>query len=125
VVHGSDEWGFLDISRDDARQSWPSAHATAAFTVAALLSEELGGVTPWIAYPLAAGVAWSRVNDEVHWVTDVLMGATVGTFAARLVVRYGHRRGGWLERTLLLEPDPRGRGVVLGARVPVGSVGSR
>jgi len=89
--------------------------------MAAVLSEELGGLTPWLAYPLATGVAWSRVNDEAHWVTDVLMGAAVGTFAAKLVVRYGHRRGGWLERTLLIEADRQGSGLALGVRLPAGA----
>jgi membrane-associated phospholipid phosphatase len=118
VARDPDEWGLLAGWRDGAaRQSWPSGHATAAFAVAAVLAEELGGVTPWIAYPIAMGVAWSRVNDEAHWATDVLMGALVGSVTARLVVRRGHAPGGWLERTLLLERDPYGSGIRVGLRV--------
>jgi membrane-associated phospholipid phosphatase len=120
VVRDPDEWGFLAGLREGgARQSWPSGHTTAAFAVAAALSEELGGVVPWVAYPVATGVAWSRVNDEAHWATDVIMGALVGTFAARLVVRHGHRRGSWIERTLLLEPDPYARGLSVAVRAAV------
>lgn len=121
VAREPDEWGLLEGWREGGpRQSWPSGHTTAAFAVAAALSEELGGPTPWIAYPLATAVGWSRVNDEAHWVTDVLMGALVGTVTARLVVRHGHNAGGWLERTLLLERSPSLRTTVVGLRVPVG-----
>jgi membrane-associated phospholipid phosphatase len=121
VAHEPDEWRLLAGWRDGGpRQSWPSGHTTAAFAIAAAISEELGGAAPWIAYPLATGVAWSRVHDGAHWATDVLMGALVGTVTARLVVRYGHSRGSWLERTLLLERDPHTRGVHVGARLPAG-----
>ena len=121
VARDPDDWGFLEGWREGGpRQSWPSGHTTAAFAVAAALSEELGGPTPWLAYPLAAGVAWSRVNDEAHWATDVLMGALVGTVTARIVVRHGHHPGGWLERALLLERGPSGSETLLGLRVPVG-----
>lgn len=120
VAREPDEWGLLDGWGDDgARQSWPSGHTTAAFAIAAALSEELGGPTPWIAYPLATAVGWSRVNDEAHWVTDVLMGALVGTVTARLVVRHGHEPGGWLERTLLIETSPSTSGALVGLRIPV------
>src|SRR5690606_15567087 len=98
---GSDphEWDVLaGLSEGGPRQSWPSGHTTTAFALAAVLAEELGGVTPWIAYPVATGVAWSRVHDQAHWATDVLMGALVGIVAARLVVRRGHREGSWPER---------------------------
>ena len=120
VGRGPDEWELLEGWREGGpRQAWPSGHTTAAFAVAAALSEELGGPTPWIAYPLASAVGWSRVNDEAHWATDVLMGALVGTLTARLVVRHGHDPGGWLERALLLETLPS-VGTVVGLRIPTG-----
>jgi membrane-associated phospholipid phosphatase len=119
VARDPGEWGlFAGWRGGGARQSWPSGHATAAFAVAAVLSEELGGATPWVAYPIATGVAWSRVNDDAHWATDVLMGALVGTLTARLVVRHGHGRDRWLEDALLLERDPLG-GVLVGLRAPL------
>ena len=83
------------------RTSYASGHASNAFALATVFAEELGGAAPWIAYPVAAGVAWSRVNDEAHWASDVVMGAVVGIVSGQLVVRHGHRRGGWLERTFL------------------------
>jgi membrane-associated phospholipid phosphatase len=120
VYHGPREWSpFAGFSDGGPRQSFPSGHTTTAFVLATVLAEELGGVTPWLAYPVAAGVGWSRLNDEAHWTTDVVMGALVGIVAGRLVVRYGHERGGWLERTLLFEPDALGNGTRVGLRLPI------
>src|SRR5262249_11822308 len=113
-------WRFFGgWNGDGARRSYPSGHATNAFAIAAALSEELGGATPWIAYPIATGAAWSRVNDEAHWVSDVVMGAALGIVAGRLVVSAGPP-GGWLERTLLLEPAWFSGGWGLVARIPEG-----
>ncbi|MND06844.1 PAP2 superfamily protein [compost metagenome] len=66
---------------------------------------------------MAAGVAWSRVNDEAHWASDVVMGALVGIVSGQLVVRHGHRRDGWLERTFL-EPSPSTGRLNVGLRLP-------
>jgi membrane-associated phospholipid phosphatase len=119
VYHGPGEWSaFAGWTDGGPRQAYPSGHTTAAFAVAAVLAEELGGAAPWLAYPIAAGVGWSRLNDEAHWTTDVIMGALVGIVSGRLVVRYGHGRGSWLERTLLFEPSAGG--TMIGARLPVG-----
>ncbi len=55
--------------------SFPSGHATAAFTAAAVLSEEGGA---WIWYPLASLVAGSRVYVRMHHASDVIGGAALG-----------------------------------------------
>lgn len=55
--------------------SFPSGHATSAFTAAAVLSEG-GGAIVW--YPLAALVAGSRVYVRMHHASDVLAGAALG-----------------------------------------------
>lgn len=118
VYHGPGEWDvFAGWAEGGSRQAYPSGHTTNAFAIATVLAEEFGGAVPWVAYPVATGVAWSRLNDEAHWATDVVMGALVGIVSGRLVVRRGHRPGGWLEGALLFEPAPRG-GVVVGLRVP-------
>src|SRR5690606_15532094 len=109
---GPDEWDLFGGWGDDgAQRSYASGHASNAFAIATVFAEELGGAAGWIAYPLAAGVAWSRVHEEAHGASDVVMGALVGIVSGQLVVRHGHRRGGWLERTLLepaVSPDRLG-----------------
>jgi len=65
--------------------SFPSGHATSAFTAAALLSED----DPlWPAYyAVALVVAWSRVYVRIHHASDVLAGIGVGMVLGRLVRR--------------------------------------
>jgi undecaprenyl-diphosphatase len=65
--------------------SFPSGHASAAFTAAGLLSQN----DPlWPAYyAIAAVVASSRVYVKIHHPSDVVAGAIVGIALARLARR--------------------------------------
>jgi undecaprenyl-diphosphatase len=56
--------------------SFPSGHATAAFTAAVLLSRDGRGRTRWFA--LAAVVAASRVYVRLHHASDVVAGSAMG-----------------------------------------------
>ena len=48
---------------------------------------------PVVAYTLAAGVGLSRMALDRHWSSDVFVGAIVGHFIGRLVVRdHGRQR---------------------------------
>ncbi len=68
------------------RTSFPSGHTSMAFSLATSLSYEID--RPWATaglYTLAAGTGWSRLNDNVHWLSDVLAGALIGHASSRLV----------------------------------------
>ena len=63
----------------DARDSFPSGHTTAAFSFASYVScrHSLGwGIA---AYSLATFVGFSRINDNRHYLHDVVAGAAIGT----------------------------------------------
>lgn len=69
--------------------SFPSAHASSAFSYAALSRRNLEatGMHPrakqylnYTVTALAAGTAWARVEGEAHYPSDVLAGAAVGNF---------------------------------------------
>jgi len=61
--------------------SFPSGHAVVAFaTATALTRETRSRWVPWVAYPAAALVGWSRVHDDLHWTSDVVAGAALGIF---------------------------------------------
>ncbi|HEY6865830.1 MAG TPA: phosphatase PAP2 family protein [Candidatus Eisenbacteria bacterium] len=66
--------------------SFPSGHAAIAFALATGIHRESSWRwTPWIVYPLATLVAWSRVHDHEHWTSDVVAGAALGTWSANKV----------------------------------------
>jgi membrane-associated phospholipid phosphatase len=68
------------------RDSWPSGHATMAFALAASVSDEIRSTPVTIAlYSSATLTAWSRMNDNRHWLSDVLAGAGVGILSAKLM----------------------------------------
>jgi undecaprenyl-diphosphatase len=62
--------------------SFPSGHATSAFTAAALLGED-DHLKP-LYYGIAVIVAWSRVYVKIHHASDVVAGIGVGVLLGRL-----------------------------------------
>ena len=68
------------------RDSWPSGHATMAFALAAGVADEVHNPVATVGlYSAASLTAWSRLNDNKHWLSDVLAGAAVGITSARLM----------------------------------------
>ena len=61
--------------------SFPSGHATSAFSAAALLSED-DALWP-LYYAIAAVVATSRVYVKMHHASDVIAGAALGAVMGR------------------------------------------
>ena len=59
--------------------SFPSAHSAAAFSTAAVLTEFYGLPVAIPSYAVASIVAVSRLDSNVHHLTDVLAGAVIGT----------------------------------------------
>lgn len=57
--------------------SFPSMHATSAFSGAAFLQRRYGWDVGLPAYLSASYVGWSRVNAEKHYVSDVLASAAL------------------------------------------------
>ena len=86
---------FRGFKKDDDFRSFPSGHTTSAFAAAAAVTSETAGWWPdsrWIIGPIlytgAALAGVSRMYDNRHWASDVLVGAGVGTFAGLKVVRF-------------------------------------
>jgi membrane-associated phospholipid phosphatase len=74
--------------------SMPSGHASASFATAAVLGGHFGWRVAVPAYAGAGFIGWTRVRDRAHWLSDVVVGAAIGTIAGRTVTR-GHRARGW------------------------------
>jgi membrane-associated phospholipid phosphatase len=86
-----------DGSRDPNNASFPSSHAANAAALAVLVTRRWPRAG-WIAWPLAALVAFSRMWLDRHYFTDVLTGVAIGAafaWAASLWVRRAGRT--WVE----------------------------
>lgn len=90
-------------------QSFPSGHSTAAFAAASVVTSESQRWWPkgiWLVAPVMYGgaslVGVSRMYNNAHWASDVVLGAGIGTFAGIKVVRYSHgHTNNFVDRWLL------------------------
>ena len=119
------DWSFLrGFKGDDKFRSFPSGHTIAAFAAAAAVTNETHRWWPssvWIIGPALYGGAaltgLSRMYNNRHWASDVVMGAAIGIFAGNKVVRYHHishpnnRLDKWL-LNVSLTPAPDGGALV-------------
>ena len=64
-------------------KSFPSGHTSHSFTIATIVNELYGNQMGIAAYCLAVLVATSRINDNKHYLSDVLFGAGLGTAVGR------------------------------------------
>ena len=71
----------------DDQLSFPSGHASNAFTLAAVAERHYGWKAGLPAYTLASLVAVSRLQRNKHYLSDVMAGATLGYIVGRTVVR--------------------------------------
>ena len=74
---------------DWAYTAFPSGHTTAAFAIATFMASVYKD-KPWIgvvSYGLATGVALSRVYDNMHWSSDVFIGAALGFAVGQTVYK--------------------------------------
>jgi membrane-associated phospholipid phosphatase len=74
--------GYVPFS---GQAAMPSGHSAMAFALATSLSDDIH--RPWATvglYGMATAVAWSRINDNRHWLTDVTAGALLGITSAKL-----------------------------------------
>lgn len=81
IVEGPLPYGM----RRPITSSFPSGHATAAFTAASILARTGHGDVFWFA--LASVVASSRVYVRMHHASDVIVGAAVGLALGRAARR--------------------------------------
>jgi len=78
--------GFTDTFTDakggffSGQGSFPSGHAIAAFSIATIFADRYSRHrwVPWLAYGLAATVAFSRLPLQAHFTSDIFVGAVFG-----------------------------------------------
>lgn len=68
-------------------RSFPSGHTATAFMCATMMHKEYGNISPWYsvgAYSVAALTGMSRILNNKHWISDVLVGAGIGILSTEL-----------------------------------------
>ena len=90
--------------------SMPSGHATVTFAAATVLQQHLGYKAGLPTYLIASYVAMSRLHDNVHFASDVVMGAATSIIIGRTVTWHGRNYYGELQ------PRPGGLAVVFATR---------
>ncbi|MGI9078809.1 MAG: phosphatase PAP2 family protein [Gemmatimonadaceae bacterium] len=90
-------------------RSFPSGHSLIGFAAAAVVTDEARRWRPesvWYVGPAMYGGAMligaSRMYDNRHWASDVIVGAAIGIVSGRKIVRYHHTHpGNRIDRWLL------------------------
>ena len=76
--------------------SFPSMHASVTFAVGTVLAESGNDEYRWIrrglGYGLATAVAYSRVHDGQHWLSDTVAAAALGVATGQFVVHRDDER---------------------------------
>jgi membrane-associated phospholipid phosphatase len=90
---------FRGLRKGNGYQAFPSGHTLAAFAAASSVTAETSRWWPasvWVIGPIMYGgatmVGVSRIYNDKHWASDVVIGAAVGTFSGIKVVTYHHTR---------------------------------
>lgn len=106
-VEKGDPYDFAPLrGTHSGRSSLPSGHTTAAFAFAASMATDLRIDHPqgarWgvpLLYLGAASVGAARMYSNKHWMSDVVMGAGIGTLIGHRTVTYSRSHPtGWLSR---------------------------
>ncbi|MBN1302294.1 MAG: phosphatase PAP2 family protein [Melioribacteraceae bacterium] len=73
-------------SFNDENWSLPSGHATAAFSLSTIISQNVSSdFLKYFVFIPALVTAYSRVDYDVHWTSDVFLGAAIGYFSAKFI----------------------------------------
>jgi membrane-associated phospholipid phosphatase len=129
-------YGFMRGFSDDQYRSFPSGHSVAAFAAAAAVTSQTSGWWPnsrWLIGSAMFGGATltgvSRMYDNRHWASDVIVGAGIGTFAGLKVVRFNDSHSGnKLDKLLLsgsLIPTADGGHTVRWSLMPGVAIGNK
>jgi len=81
-----DEDRFHPLSGQDVHHSFPSGHSAIAFAIAGSLASETR--SPWLRasfYGAAGLTGFARINNDKHWLSDVVAGAAFGVLTAKLL----------------------------------------
>jgi membrane-associated phospholipid phosphatase len=87
IVHPTKYFTHRERPNKSNFLAFPSGHTSTAFVAAELLHQEYGHLSPWISaagYGTAAFTGYLRLQNNVHWLGDVVAGAAIGMAATKI-----------------------------------------
>ena len=94
--HGKDHWNWFPTSLNMYKEGYlksgydafPSGHTIAAWSVATVIAKQYRDqkIIPILAYTVATGVGLSRITEDTHWLSDVILGGALGYSIGNFVV---------------------------------------
>ncbi|UCF06551.1 MAG: phosphatase PAP2 family protein [bacterium] len=80
--------------------SFPSGHTTSAFSTVPVIWHHLGWQAGVGASVLAVSTGFGRMEENRHYLSDILVGAAIGLVVGKAVI--GQRyRDGWLDHVVV------------------------
>lgn len=97
--------------------SFFSGHSSTAWSVATVFALEYQKTVwvPVLAYSLATGTAVSRMYDNRHWFSDVVVGSAFGFVTARFIWKHNHKA----KQAIVLTPVFSESGSMLSLSLPI------
>jgi membrane-associated phospholipid phosphatase len=92
----SDKGSFRPFQFKSDYDSTPSLHTASSFAMASVMAATSESIPAKLFYYTAATfVGFSRIYQDKHWASDIVLGAALGELCGRVVTGY-HARGGRL-----------------------------
>ena len=102
---GSGRDSFRPFQFKSDYDSMPSMHTSSSFAMASVIARTSESLpVALLSYTTAAFVGFSRIYQDKHWASDVVLGAAIGELAGRVVTRF-HAGGGKLAIVPAASPD--------------------
>jgi len=114
VGSGSRDFDLARFSSQNDFRSMPSGHSLEAFATMTILAKRYPHW--WVqlpAYSVAGGVAAQRIDTHKHWVSDVVLGGTIGYQVARMLADHSAARSSDPSAAVRLVYHPAGIGLAV------------
>jgi len=83
---GEGSHSFHPFSRRSAYTALPSGHSSAIWSVATVIADRTDSfIVDAACYGLATLTSLSRIHEDKHWASDVLIGSAIGYFTAKKI----------------------------------------
>ena len=80
---------FEPFQISDPHNSFPSGHVTMAFTLSKILSNRIENIyASVLLYTLASTTVVQRMYSDKHWLSDCILGASIGYFTGAAVIKF-------------------------------------